>query len=147
MGPALRAQLMVAMALCALFAVAACGESPTAAGILMGKIHGCINVVESGGSQQDDNTVSEGRCGLPADKYGNGPAISVWVWARGDVADQRRFIKQFVMGDDCYISGGRPSPWFADLNFNPGITGDIADNTVGICRHVATETNGHRMMR
>ncbi len=146
MSPTLRARLMAAAACCALSAVAGCGESPTPAGILMGKIHGCINVVISRGSKQDDNTVSEGQCGLPADKYGNGPAIRVWVWATGDVASQRRFIKQNMMADDCYISGSRPSPWFADLNFNPGITGDIADNTVGICRRVATETHGHQIM-
>ncbi len=91
---------------------------------------------------QDDNTVSEGQCSLPADRYGNGPAISVWVWAKGDAADQHRFIKQNMVADDCYLSGSRPSPWFADLNFSPGITGDIAGNTVGICRRVAIETHG-----
>lgn len=146
MGPALRARLAVAVVLCALFGVASCGESVTPAGILMDEIRGCINVVTSGGSKQDDNTVSEGQCGLPADKYGNGPAISVLVWAKGDVADQRRFIKQNMMADDCYISGRRPSPWFADLNFSPGITGDIADNTVGTCRRVVAETHGHQIM-
>jgi hypothetical protein len=146
MGPTLHARLMVAVVLCTLFGVSGCGESPTPAGTLMSKIHGCINVVTSGGSQQDDNTVSEGQCGLPADKYGNGPAISVWVWAKGDVADQRGFIQQNTTADDCYISGSRPSPWFADLNFSPGITGYIADNTVGICRRVAAETHGHETM-
>jgi hypothetical protein len=138
---------MVTVGLCTLFSVAGCGGSPTAAGVVMGEIHGCINVLSSSGSKQDDNTISEGRCALPADKYGNGPAVSVWVWAKGDGADQRRFIKQDMIGDDCYISGSRPSPWFADLNFQPGITGYIADNTVGICHHVATETHGHEMMR
>jgi hypothetical protein len=147
MSPALRAKMIVAVASCALIGVASCGLSPTPAGILMSKIHGCTNVVTSGGSKQDDNTVSEGQCGLPADKYGNGPAISVWVWAKGNVADHRRFVSHNMMGDDCYISGSRPSPWFADLNFNPGTTGDIADNTVGICRRVATETHGHEIER
>lgn len=147
MGPTLRVRLMVAAVLCALFGLAGCGESPTPAGILMGKIHGCINVVTSGGSKQDDDTVGEGQCGLPADKYGNGPAVSVWVWAKGDVADQHRFIKQNTMADDCYLSGSRPSPSFADLNFNPGITGDIADNTVGICRRAATKTHGDEIMQ
>jgi len=61
------------------------------------------------------------------------------------VADQRRFVNQNMMADDCYVSGSRPSPWFADLNFNPGIIGNIADNTVGICRRVATETHGHEI--
>jgi hypothetical protein len=147
MGPTLRARLVVAVVFCTLFGVAGCGGAPAPAGILMGKIHGCINVVTSGGSKQDDNTISEGQCSLPADRYGNGPAISVWVWPKGDVADHRRFISQNMMADDCYISGSRPSPWFADLNFNPGITGNIADNTVGICRRVATETHGHEIMQ
>jgi hypothetical protein len=38
-------------------------------------------------------------------------------------------------------------PWFADLNVNTGITGYIADKTVGICRPVATETDGHEIMQ
>ncbi|SRR5258708_4070513 len=70
MGPTLRVRLMVAAVLCALFGLAGCGESPTPAGILMGKIHGCINVVTSGGSKQDDDTVGEGQCGLPAQSTG-----------------------------------------------------------------------------
>ena len=147
MGPTLRARLMAAVVLCTLFGMTGCGESPTPAGILIAKIHGCITVATSGGSKQDDNTVSEGQCGLPADKYGNGPAISVWAWAKGDAADQERFISQNMMADDCYISGSRPSPWFADLNFSNGITGDIADDTVGICRRVAAETHGHEIMQ
>ena len=61
MSPALRARMMVAVASCALVNVASCGLSPTPAGILMSKIHGCTNVVTSGGSKQDDNTVSVGR--------------------------------------------------------------------------------------
>jgi hypothetical protein len=146
MGPALRARLMVTVVFCTLFGAAGCGESRTPAGILMGKIHGCINVETWGGSTQDDNTVSEGQCGLPADKYGNGPAINVRVWPKADVADQRRYITQNMIADDCYLSGRRPSPWFADLNFNPGITGYIADDTVGICRRVATEIHGHEVM-
>jgi hypothetical protein len=147
MGATLHVRLMVAVVFCTLVGAAGCSESPTPAGILMAKIHGCDNVVTSDGSKQDDNTVNEGQCGLPADKYGNGPAIKVWVWARGDTAGQHRFIEQNTMADDCYISGSRPSPWLADLNFNPGLTGDIADNTVGICRRVATETHGHEIMQ
>lgn len=49
-----------------------------------------------------------------------------------------------MLADDCYISATRPSPWFADMTFNPGVTGDIADNTTGICRRVATETHGQQ---
>jgi hypothetical protein len=141
-----RGRLITAVVFCALLGVAGCGGPRTPAGIVMSKIHGCTNVVISGGSKQDDNTVDEGQCGLPADKYGNGPLISVRVWSKGDVADQRRYIRQNMMADDCYIGGSRPSPWFADLNFNPGITGDIANDTVGICRRVATETHGHQIM-
>jgi len=40
------------------------------------------------------------------------------------VADQRRFVNQNMMADDCYVSGSRPSP---------------------ICRRVATETHGHEI--
>jgi hypothetical protein len=52
-----------------------------------------------------------------------------------------------MMAGDCYISGSRPAPWFTDLNFNPGITRDVADKTIGICRRVATETHGNEIMQ
>lgn len=84
MSSTLRTRLMAAVICCALAGLAGCGGSPPPAGILVGKIRGCINVATSPGSKQDDNTVSEGRCDLPADKYGNGPVIKVWIWATGD---------------------------------------------------------------
>lgn len=116
MGPTSGARLTVVVVSCALLGVAGCSESPTSAGFHMGQIHGCTNVETSGGSKQDDYTISEGQCGLPVDKYGNGPAINVQVLAKGDVADQRRYIKQNTWADHCYIGG---IPQLAQVNSGP----------------------------